>query len=664
MFGKSLQELFLVTFTLLTATAQSLQFEAELTYPRPTAEHLLSVASAPLGFVATGFGNQILFSPDGLNWQVTFIEGRPWVLSAAFYFNGTYIAAGNNGIALRSHDGKDWEPIPDLPDVFLGSGIGAEGKFVLVGSSETNGVVLVSPDARDWDVLSTDIALRDITYGNGLWVGLNGTPYHSLDLTNWIPAINGARPPFMRAVTFGNNRFVAVGAWDPDNGNTRSGSVILYSDTGTNWNFASRDGFDSFGEIQDVTFANGQFIATRDSRIFHSTNGINWTIVESGAAHNLRGVAGSPDGTFLAVGALGEIIRSTNITHWQGINTAPRDWILGIEFIGGRFLAVAGTPTYIAGPPGSSAVFSSIDGVSWHASLTNGSDQLTGATYGNGLWVVTGDDGQIFTSTNTLTWENRSLPPTLHDLRSVHFGNGHFVAFSLFRDLIYHSTNGVVWASREVPGLSTNGVTAFLNGTFVALGNHAGEIMTSLDGLEWDVRSTAINVFHNAITYGGGKYVAGGVNVIQYSTDLTNWIAVPTSFITHDLEFIDGQFVAFTFAGAFASSNAVDWLPVDLQPNILELTEAAVGNGIVVASDGRPHLYRLLTPGSPKLAVRHTANEVRISWPSQQTTVVLEYAVNLDGPWIEASETPELLNGEFVLQQNSSIRARYFRLKL
>jgi hypothetical protein len=249
-------------------------------------------------------------------------------------------------------------------------------------------------------------------------------------------------------------------------------------------------------------------------------------------------------------------------------------------------------------------------------------------------------------------------------LRSVRFGNGRFVAFSLSRDLIYHSTNGVVWSSREVSGLRSNGVTAFLNGTFVALGNHAGEIMASLDGLDWNARPTASNVFHNAITYGGGKYVAGGVNVIQYSTNLTNWNAVPTSFITHDLEFIDGQFVAFTFSGAFASSNAVDWSPLPIQPNILELTEAAVGNGIVVASDGHPHLFRLLTPGSPKLAVRHIANEVRISWPSQQTTAVLEYAVDLDGPWIEVSEQPHAVGDDLVLQLNSSIRARYFRLKL
>lgn len=654
----------LLAATLISASAQPLSFEAELTYPRPTAEHLLHVISSPHGFVAIGFGNQILFSPDGLNWEVSYANAHPWVVNALFHYKGTYIAAGNNGIAFRSEDGRNWENIPNLPNAFFTSGIGAQDKFVLVGGTETNGTLLVSTDGREWVEVPTNVELREITYGNVLWVGVNGIPYYSLDLTNWVAGMDDFRLPYVRSVTYGNNRFVAVGAWDPDNGNASSASVILYSDTGTNWNFASRDGFDSFGEIQDVTFANGQFIATRDSRIFRSTNGIDWTVVQSGAAHSLRGVAGSPDGTFLAVGALGEIIRSTNTTNWQRINTAPRDWILGIEFIGGRFVAVAGTPTYIGGPPGSSAVFSSTDGGSWHASLTNGSDQLTGATYGNGLWVVTGDEGQIFTSTNTLTWENHSLPPTSGDLRSVRFGNDRFVAFSLFRDLIYHSTDGVVWTNREVSGLSSNGVTAFLNGTFVALGNHAGEIMTSLDGLEWNTRSTATNVFQNAITYGGGKYVVGGVNVIQYSTNLTNWIAVPTSFITHDLEYIDGQFVAFTFAGAFASTNAMDWAPVTLQPNVLELTEAAVGNGLIVATDGHPHLFRLLTPGSPKLAVRHIANEVRISWPSQQTTAVLEYAINLDGPWIESSEAPDLLNGEFVLELNSSIRARYFRLKL
>lgn len=648
--------------SLLATHAAPLNFEVELTYPDPTAEHLLHVTWAPPGFLATGFGNQILFSPDGVNWEVNFAPVHPWVMNAVFFYKGTYVVAGNNGLAVRSEDGRNWEEIHGLPNAFFTAGIGAEDKFVLVGGTETNGTLLVSADGREWDSVPTNIKLRDITYGNGLWVGVNGIPYYSHDLINWVPAMNDFRLPYVRSVTFGNNRFVAVGAWEPDNGRTSTGSVIIYSDTGTNWNFVSGEDFDSFGEISDVAFANGQFIATRDSRIFRSTNGVNWNIRQSGALHELRGIAGSPEGSFVAVGAMGEIIHSKNTSEWRRLNSAARDWILGIEFGGGRFVAVAGTPTYIGGPPGSSAVFSSTDGVSWQASLTNGSNQLTGAACGNGLWVVTGNEGQIFVSTNTVDWQNHSLTPA-HTLRSVHFGNGRFVAFPAYRDLIYHSTNGVDWIPCEVPSLNSNGVTRFLNGTFVALGNYVGEIMTSDDGLEWNIRPTGTNIFMNAITYGGGKYVAGGVEAVQYSTDLTNWVAVPTSFITHDLEFIDEQFVAFTYAGAFASRNAVDWEPVLLEPNVPELTEAAVGNGIVVASDGHPMLYRILTPNSPRLAVQRAANILRMSWPPQQRSALLEYAVEIDGPWREVSDRGQNIENAFELDLNSVIGPRFFRLK-
>jgi hypothetical protein len=62
MFGKSMHRLILAA-TLFSASAHPLTFEAELTYPRLSAENLLHVISAPHGFVSTGFGNQILFSP-------------------------------------------------------------------------------------------------------------------------------------------------------------------------------------------------------------------------------------------------------------------------------------------------------------------------------------------------------------------------------------------------------------------------------------------------------------------------------------------------------------------------------------------------------------------------------------------------------------------------
>jgi len=137
---------------------------------------------------------------------------------------------------------------------------------------------------------------------------------------------------------------------------------------------------------------------------------------------------------------------------------------------------------------------------------------------------------------------------------------------------------GITWTA--VPGgiFSGNSLTTAISyggGKFVA-GSTNGEIAYSADGINWTVAGTIFPIQTQeynevgTIAYGGGKFVAGNFQgKMAYSTDGINWTAVSDSkFGT--LEYISsiayggGKFVAGGSSGKMAySSDGVNWTAVD-----------------------------------------------------------------------------------------------------
>jgi hypothetical protein len=243
------------------------------------------------------------------------------------------------------------------------------------------------------------------------WVAVTiGTILASVDLANWtVVSPNSQFPvlgPIVQSVTYGNGRFIATGTWDFDQP-ASGGSVILYSDDAVHWEFASLSGLDAFGEIPASTFANGQFAAVQQHAILRSSDGVLWErFPDIPAQYALRGVAGAETGQFVTVGDRGEIMTSDDARTWITRGESPKE-IHSVVFANGRFVAVGGSPYYIGGPVGSAAVLTSTNGYQWQSSLTNLTSQLSNVAYGRVAhgrkrWVVTGDDGQVFVSTDAI----------------------------------------------------------------------------------------------------------------------------------------------------------------------------------------------------------------------------------------------------------------------
>lgn len=579
----------------LPTQAQSPEVHWEHAYPFPTGSWLNAVVWGSKGFVAAGNNGELLFSEDGQLWQRECNSGtkNAWI-SAMCYYGGRYLAVGSQNLVLVSSNGQDWVAVEPGTNMLLRACAGGDGKYVAVGFNQT---LLVSTNALNWQQRATPADFTDIVYGNDTWLALTGGSdvYISSDLKNWTnTTIGDFGPPQLTSVCFAQGRFVAGGATQRDEADgVCYNTVIMSSSNGLDWVSASLNGLDAFGETKDFVFADGQFVALQRDYFLRSTNGVEWEKIEApNTCGTMAGLAGSGSGSFVAVGSQGAILTSSNAQAWQVISAGTKDEIHSITYANGQFIAAAGSPHYIGGPAGSAALLTSTNGYSWQVSLTNLENQLFGVAYGKGLWVVCGDAGGIYTSTNTVDWVDHSLPPTSYELHDMVYGNGRFVAFAASRDLIFHSTNGVDWVSADTPLISQVSKARFVNGHFIGVGGvNDGFIFTSSDGLAWNKRSLVGSGWLEGVTYGKGRYVAVGRDVSAVSFDATNWIVNPVPIVVNDLEYVKGWFVGVGPEEMIVSRDGLQWAKVDDPAVNDSLNALTYGGGILVAGGG-VSLYR------------------------------------------------------------------------
>ena len=325
-------------------------------------------------------------------------------LYAVGFGNGTFVAVGDAGTILTSNDGRNWRNQiyrtgADLRGVAFGN-----GKFVAVGAG-----ILSSTDGINWSQSGATGSFKGIAYGNGgfLVVGDQGRILSSADGVTWTDR-NSWTTNSLDGVAWGNGKFVVAGdgliltstdeiAWgsqtktnlilesvtygdgtfviggterDPSFGCYCIG-VLLSSDDGIAWtNRFSTSTSSSSPSHFAVAYGNGIFVGVGYSsgllpsggeHTLTSTNGVNWTVVNSGFANGpyyapvgLFGVGYGND-TFVTVGPVGAIALSTNGSAWEQISPDSYDDLYDVASGGQTFVAV--------GEHG--AVYSSIGGDSW-----------------------------------------------------------------------------------------------------------------------------------------------------------------------------------------------------------------------------------------------------------------------------------------------------------
>ena len=319
-------------------------------------------------------------------------------------------------------------------------------------------------------------------------------------------------------------------------------------------------------------------------------SGTSWTSQTSGTANQIHGLAYG-NNLYALVGDSGTIRTSSNGSSWSG----QIDPTGGSSF---RGLAYLNNSLFVGGINGSANVLTSSNGTTWIVrSVTSGaSDGYRGFAYGLGTYVAVGysgvGQGKIATSTDGTTWAD--LGNTLGGntpLYGAAFGNGLFVAVGENGVARRSSDPQNTWTSVSTGAVDTLYGITYAAGLFVAVGGSFGvaKIVTSPDGVNWNVRTSPVAQQLRAVSFYGGVFTAVGSNgTVITSTDGITW-ASSTSGTTDLLLAVTGGGSLFVTGGnngtLLTSASPAGSTTLTLTDST-DLASFAVGDSVVEVGGG------------------------------------------------------------------------------
>jgi len=301
-----------------------------------------------------------------------------------------------------------------------------------------------SPAGPSTPVVPAVPRLAGASWTSGLSLGpqdLNGVAYNPT--LNKLVAVGNAGTIFAGDFNYTSTDPPGVTAWTPA--------------TSIPTGFAS--------DLSAVTFSGSAFVALgTDGSILTSPDGNTWTAatsVPSGGMNSIASGIVSGAVVYAAVGNGGKIFTSADLVTWTTVSTTGSD-LYNVSFPKDTFLATGANGTLLT----------STDASVWTLQISNTPNALRGATYGTGSagasYVVVGDSGTILTSTDGTSWSLITPAPLLQDLRAVRFGS-RFVAVGQGGAVVY-SDDAINWSLSSVPGSPDLASIIFTPAMYLAVG--------------------------------------------------------------------------------------------------------------------------------------------------------------------------------------------------
>jgi hypothetical protein len=254
-------------------------------------------------------------------------------------------------------------------------------------------------------------------------------------------------------------------------------------------------------------------------------------------------------------------------------------------YIGGIF--------YGAGPSLSQS-YSFDHGQSWYLVNNSFAGTCFSVAFGNGIFVMVGDNVQAYSINNGFSWISVGSPISGY-WQGVAYGNGVFVMVG--DDVQAYSTdNGLTWNLVAAPLIGQWFSVAYGNGVFVMIGSYIQAYSTD-NGRSWTPVGFPETVwFRRSVTFGNGIFVIVGRNVQAYSVDNgVTWtlVDVPVTGRWTCVAYGNGIFAMAGSTGTYAYSNdGLSWnLVTNLSNPYGSWGRIAYGNGyfvLVVADDQEP----------------------------------------------------------------------------
>jgi photosystem II stability/assembly factor-like uncharacterized protein len=268
-------------------------------------------------------------------------------------------------------------------------------------------------------------------------------------------------------------------------------------------------------------------------------------------------------------------ISTDNGTTWTQRTLSDDQQFLGLGYGNGTFL-MGGSESKITD---TTIIQTSSDGYSWTPSTSSSglpnNRAVLGFGYGNNIFVAVYPERGIFTSSDAVSWDNRTdTSVSSRNINEVAFGNNTFVAVGQYGTIVTSSDNGTTWDNRTSGSTNYLEDVAFGNNKFIATGwtegVNSGIILSSSDnGTSWDNVTTVTNRGFNGVAYGNGNFVVvGNSGIILSSSDngtswdnRTNSSYNTSTYNLYHVGFGNDVFVAVGLTGTIltSSDNGSNW---------------------------------------------------------------------------------------------------------
>lgn len=377
-------------------------------------------------------------------------------------------------------------------------------------------------------------------------------------------------------------------------GHSSRGNTIVTSLNGSNWTGLGSNVFATVG--RGVAWGSNLWVATGEggtNTLAYSYDGLSWTGLGSTLTTSGRAVATNGSNRWVAGGALpNTLLTSADGITWTGLGSTIFDGTANdIAWNGSLWVA--------AGQGSQNTLATSLDGVTWTGQgRSTFISSANAVTWDTDAWTVTGEtgassfhtfrsaDGSNWTPANSTAFTvgtaaaaRRLLPgpSTAYESAVIavgvspdtqaqaSLGGSNYLAipnsFSTFTQGLYAvAWNGSVWVA--------GGQAATVSPYKV--------LFASYDGLQWSTISLANVTFIQAIAYGKGLWIAGGVPSGSYSwatsSDGFNWTEQSSNIFSNSVVSLAWGGNVWVAGGATAaeglrwSGNGLNWSNVSLTP--------------------------------------------------------------------------------------------------
>lgn len=221
---------------------------------------------------STGGTDQLISSPDGINWSFISIPGFIRAMTSLTYGAGKFVATFNGNSQTQSVatslDGVNWsyQVLPTAPIGNVSSSAFGAGVFVIVVfNNATTNTIYTSPDGITWTPRTRPAAVPSDS-------GIVSIIYAPGSISLFVACTSG----------------------------TDVGNIVLTSPDGTTWTYRTMPGVT--GGFNRMVYGNGVVLVLSGNQVIRSTDGITWSNVLTLAATSALLVSSSfGNGLFVTI---------------------------------------------------------------------------------------------------------------------------------------------------------------------------------------------------------------------------------------------------------------------------------------------------------------------------------------------------------------------------